>query len=57
MATDFCYGEFCQPEDNSQVSTWIALGVVVALLIAMVALNISSFTGAELLDDPSFLGY
>jgi hypothetical protein len=57
MATDFCYGEFCQPEDNSQVSTWIALGVVVALLIAIAALNISSFTGAELLDDPSFLGY
>jgi hypothetical protein len=57
MATDFCYGEFCQPEDNSQVSTWIVLGVVLALLIAMAALNSGPFVGTELLDDPSFLGY
>jgi hypothetical protein len=53
---DICFGEFCEPEDNSNIRTWIMIGIAVAVIAFLVvaAMNSVPFTGVE---DPSYLGY
>ena len=56
---DFCYGEFCGVEYNSETSKYalVALVIVAAVLIGVaLASNGFSLTGTELLDNSFYMG-